>query len=108
MGDLDCLLEEWGFGASCGIYADRSKAAFHALAPSEGAEPAGVMEGFWVLWSWVCLVFGTERQIHLHYSVSRWLLLQLEQFVEKSLLRVEISGHPEAEAASENRGQNVC
>lgn len=46
MGNLDCLLEEWGFGASCGIYADRSEAAFHALAPSEGAEPAGVMEGF--------------------------------------------------------------
>lgn len=46
MGNLDCLLEEWGFGATCGICADRSEAAFHALAPSEGAEPAGVMEGF--------------------------------------------------------------
>lgn len=44
MGDLDCL-EEWGFGASCGIFADGSKAAFHAVAPSEGAETAGVMEG---------------------------------------------------------------
>lgn len=34
-------MEEWGFGASCGIFADRSKAAFHAVAPSEGAETAG-------------------------------------------------------------------
>lgn len=46
MGDLDCLLEEWGFGASCGIFADRSKAAFHAVVPSEGPETADIMEGF--------------------------------------------------------------
>lgn len=40
-------MEEGGFGASCGIFADRSKAAFHAGAPSERAETPGIMwKGF--------------------------------------------------------------
>lgn len=103
MRDLDCLLEERGFGTSCGIFADKSKAAFHAVVPREGAETADIMEGFWGLWSWGYLVFGTESKST--YTIS--ILLQLEEFVEKSLLRVEISGHPEAEVASENRRQNM-
>lgn len=41
------------------------------------------------------------------FPVSRRLLLGLEEFVEQSLLRLGISGHPEAEAASENRRQ-IC
>lgn len=36
-------MEERGFGASCGVFADRSKAAFHAVSPSEGAETAGII-----------------------------------------------------------------
>lgn len=70
MGDLDCLLEEWGFGASCGIFADKSKAAFHAVVPSEGAETADINGRVLRLVKLGLLSLWNRKQIHLHHSLS--------------------------------------
>lgn len=70
MGDLDCLGRAGFWCQSWHLCWQIQKAAFHAVAPSEGAETAGIMKGFWILWSWFCSVSGTERQIHFHHSQS--------------------------------------
>lgn len=95
------VLEERGFGATCGIFA-----AFHAVAPSEGAGRAGVIGRGLSLVKLVLLSLW-NRKVNLltPFPVSRWLLLWFEEFVEKSLLKVEIPGNPETEGASENRRQ---